>query len=625
MMRIFFTLSGLLLILIILFFSIEAAAGGLSARLERTQIAEGETVVLALSAPGDSTGTPDLSPLAQDFEVLNQAQTTRLEIINGRRSSTREWQVVLLPKRTGRLSIPPLHMGNALSEPLSLAVLPAAQAAKMGEPRAVMLEVAAKPDKPYVQGEVTYTVRLLTRVPLLQASLSAPSAGDAIVERLGEDKHDIAYRDGQQYQVIERRYAIFPQHSGSLAITPPVLSAQVADNGQRGDSLRQRMFGGRDPFADFNRLFGGDPFANRGGVFGQSRPIQLRGRSLALEVQPQPAGTSTPWLPAESLTLSEVWSPDPPVFHVGEPVTRSIAITAQGLTAAQLPDLAFKAPAGIKLYADKPQEETRADGDSLVAQKVLKAALVPATAGSFTLPAVRLAWWDIKTGKERVASLPAREVQVLPAAAGSSPPAPQNPSLLAASTRASAAPADDAAAATSPSATLDHAPAGLGARLTGAFRQPSGYWPYLALLFATAWLVSLGLWLRARSVRGAQAAERESPPKVATPKAAKVLARVEQACRAGDAGSARRALLEWAALRWPVDPPRRLEQVALRLGPEAVAALRDLDNHLYADGTTSWDGASAWRQLAPLLEARQRRGESGRRDTPLPPLYPQGA
>jgi len=126
-------------------------------------------------------------------------------------------------------------------------------------------------------------------------------------------------------------------------------------------------------------------------------------------------------------------------------------------------------------------------------------------------------------------------------------------------------------------------------------------------------------------VEGAQAAERESPPKVATPKAAKVLARVEQACRAGDAGSARRALLEWAALRWPADPPRRLEQVALRLGPEAVAALRDLDNHLYVDGTTSWDGTSAWRQLAPLLEARQRRGESGRRDTPLPPLYPQGA
>ena len=52
----------------------------------------------------------------------------------------------------------------------------------------------------------------------------------------------------------------------------------------------------------------------------------------------------------------------------------------------QLPDLMMEPPAGIKVYPDKAQMQTRGDGDTVVAQKVLRMALVPAKAGTLTLP-----------------------------------------------------------------------------------------------------------------------------------------------------------------------------------------------------------------------------------------------
>ncbi|MGA7982058.1 MAG: BatD family protein, partial [Chromatiaceae bacterium] len=393
------------------------AAAGLDASLDRNRLAEGDTVTLNLTAPGDAAGTPDFSPLKSDFDILDQGQSTRMTIVNGRSSSTREWRLVLAPKRTGRLTVPSLSVGGLSSAPLALEVVPASQAARLGQSRPIMLEVAADPKAPYVQGQVVYTVRILHRVPLRQASLSDPSAGDAIVQKLGEDKTYSTYRNGELYQVIERRYAVFPQHSGTLTIDAPVLSASVPEQGRRGPRLRDRMFGG-EPFRDFQHFFGGDPFAGMDSMFEETRPVQVRGRRLSLDVKPQPAAAPSPWLPAESLQLSETWSPDPPVFRVGEPVTRTIAITGQGVSASQLPDLAPSVPSGIKVYPDKAQAQTRAEGDDLVAMKVIKLALVPTAPGKLTLPEVRLPWWDTQTNQERVAVLPARTLDVLPARAG---------------------------------------------------------------------------------------------------------------------------------------------------------------------------------------------------------------
>jgi hypothetical protein len=544
-----------------------------------------------------------------------------MTIVNGRSSTTREWRLLLAPRHTGDIAIPAIRLGDAATAPIMLKVLPAAQAGQLGQARPVLLDVESGPDDPYVQGQVVYTVRVLSRVPLREASLSEPRAAGALIERLGEDRRYTTERDGREYQVIERRYAIFPQHSGKLEIDAPVLVAQVPDQDQRRGSLRERFFG-HDPFADMRGVFGRDPFGDMDSLFERTRPVRVRGRKVSLDVQPQPAGTPSPWLPAESLTLAESWSPDPPSFRVGEPVTRTIAITAQGLTAAQLPESIPGAPEGVKVYADRAQTETRAEGDTLVVQKLLKAALVPNRPGELTLPEVRVPWWDTGADRQRVATLPARTVQVLPGPAGAAPPTPRGPQAEVSAPAPAAAEVESAPAP--PDGATDPV-AAVGRALLRDSRLPVGYWPWVAAFLAVGWLATLVLLLRVRRGGHRSPPAVSQPPDRSVPSPAQALAGVRQACRADDPRAARRALLEWAAARWPEDSPRRLETLAQRLGGEGAAALRELDRRLYADTAGSWDGRAAWQRLSPFLTAPKTKAEALRQGSPLPSLYPREA
>lgn len=72
---------------------------------------------------------------------------------------------------------------------------------------------------------------------------------------------------------------------------------------------------------------------------------------------------------------------------------------------------------------------------------------------------------------------------------------------------------------------------------------------------------------------------------------------LRRACRAGNATAARNALLLWAAARWPEAPLRSLPAVARRLAPDprAIAAVNDLDRHLYGGTARPWPAQEVWR------------------------------
>lgn len=353
-------------------------AADLSARLERSQIGENETLELILETTDPAQfGKPDLGPLTQDFKVLGVRQNS---LPPGERVTTR-WNVTLQPKTSGALTIPALTLDGARSQPLSVTVEAAAAKRHTREP--VYLEAAVDRSKLYVQAETILTIRLYHAVALYDdAVLTPPVSSDARVDLLGTPQVYERDIDGVRHGVIEWRYAIHPLQSGTLVLPPQTFSATLA---------------------------GGIDDSSRAG-----QPIQLRTQPLTLDVQPQPASypAQTPWLPARSLTLTQQWNPAPDNAREGSALTRTLLLRAEGLAASQLPPLVLPEVEGVKRYAEQPRLSVQTQASGLVGQREERIALIPTSVGNKLLPPVEVVWWNTETDTLERATLPAQTLVV---------------------------------------------------------------------------------------------------------------------------------------------------------------------------------------------------------------------
>jgi hypothetical protein len=91
------------------------------------------------------------------------------------------------------------------------------------------------------------------------------------------------------------------------------------------------------------------------------------------------------------------------------------------------------------------------------------------------------------------------------------------------------------------------------------------------------------------------------------------------ACESNDAHSAARALLQWAAAHWPEGPPTSLGALAQRVS-SGTAAVRELDQALYAPGKQSWQGQALWQAFQQGMDDKQQHKQAG--SEALSPLYP---
>jgi hypothetical protein len=573
------------------------------ASLDRTTVQFGDTVTLTLESDGQNTGvSPDLLPLEKDFTILGTSTSQQVQIINGRRSDRTQWHVELDPGRTGSLEIPALRVGSDTSRPISLKVVDQPEGAADEKNSQLFVEVETEPEdaSPFVQQQILYTMRLYYRVPLIEGTLTDPQSENAVVERLGDDVRYTTTRDGERYQVVERQYAIFPEKSGTLSIPPVAFTGRVASESRRR-SPRSSMgtmmerFLGADPFFD-DSFFGGGLLGDPG------KRIRTRGPAVSLEVQPRPASyTGANWLPSEALVLRDSWAEKPPEFRVGEPVTRTLTLEAKGLAASQLPVIQIPEIAGMRVYPEQPVRESRSDGRWVYGQSEQSLAFVPSAAGKLSVPEIRLTWWDVEANEQRVAVLPAWEVNVLPGAGGSDP--------------AAVAP-QPAVAADGPGAVTEPPPAVAAASWADTLRRG---WPWLA---AGAVLIALGVGLvlgRRRRTSPVRVHATASPAVARAPRSGAAQRELQAACLSNDAGAAARALLAWAAAKWPNHPPRSLGALATRLA-QGGDEVRALDQALYAPGDQAWNGARLWDSVRQGLQAES--PDTADSEAGFAPLYP---
>ncbi|WP_372864376.1 BatD family protein [Spongiibacter sp.] len=529
------------------------------ASVDRSRLALEETLILTLSA--DSilfSGEPDVSSLEDDFHILNRQQSSRTNIINGDISSSRQWDYTLAPKREGDITIPAIAMGDKFTKAITITVEPATSSRQQrADNRQVWLEADINPRRGYVQQMLEYSVKLFSSVNFLDASLDALEVDNALVESLGESRYRQRI-DGRTYQVIERRYAIFPQRSGPLDIPALTLQARV-------ESYRPSLL---DP----GRL-----------LVRRSPPIQL-------DIQAPPAEfDGAVWLPASKLEIFEEWSGDPEQLQVGQSITRRVDIRAEGLMAAQLPALPAYALADAKVYPDQPSLQNSSEEQILVGLRSESSAIIPTRPGRYELPEIRIAWWDTRNNQPQLAVLPARQVHVV-AAPGSTDTAVRPPVPL-----ADTAPNSVSAPTAEPSGAAD------------AHSHLTYYIAIAVLLLGNL----LSLFLLARRTKTAAtppASDDNSQQKTA-------LAALRKACKQRDTLATRAALQHWAQCGQA--HYQSLETLADR-HPDLAPYIAQLNAALYAPNGASPDFAG----LLNTVTSDRRSAERKAKSAALPELYP---
>jgi hypothetical protein len=548
-----------------------ASALTVQAVADRDRIAIGESLQLQLRIDSSPDSDPDLTPLQQNWEILSRSQSSQMQIVNGSFSRSVVYSLTLMPRSRGELMIPAICIGENCSTPLPIEVSDrSVQSGNTDEP--LLLEVEVSSQEIVAQEQLLFKVRLLRRVDLLDGQLSEPQpAGvEAVVKKLGDDRSYETRRNGQLYQVFERDYAIFPQGSGQLRIPALQFNGSIASGRSRFDIYGQR--GQR--------------------VRRTSQPVQGEVTALPAELGRRP------WIPATALELRDSWQQQVPKFTVGEPITRTLRLTAVGVTAAQLPELRPEVPDGFKSYPDQPNREDRHGSNGIKGELIQKIALVPTRPGRYKFPAVELDWWDVTQGQWQQARLESLTVDVAP---GTSTNLTASPPVENPTTRTSVLPDKSR----EPSSVADAAPKAA---------VSAGFWPWLSLGLMMGWLLTILLVLlsRKRQEVGEVSESKELSNDEKSARRATI-----NAARNNNPQMTRQTMVQWSRVMWPDLPGFEYEQLCKVADSVLLKELQALDLCLYGGGSLPWNGQvladciADWPQVNPEKETSE-----------IPDLYP---
>ncbi len=407
-----------------------------------------------------------------------------------------------------------------------------------------------------------YTVKIFYNTAVREPSLSIPDMGNAKLIHMGSDTNQRTDVNGESYQMLEQHYAVIAQKDGILDLKSPVL---------QGFSL------------DLTRS---DSFNNPWEPFHVSAP------TVSLKVNTVPGmSKSTWWLPSTKVNLTDSWTENPPQFQSGVPITRTLSLNAQNITAEQLPTIAPLHNKGFQLYPDKPGLNTNSNGFQLQASRTEKIAYLPNATGQLTIPAITVDWWDTDSNSPKKLTLPAYNVTVT-------------------------ANAKEDTGALLPTLSLNEEAVQHVERINTQWYQNP--FSILSALLALAWIVTLWLWWR-----GSKPKVMAKPHTTHHSDDIKTMRQLrldlKRACVHNSALDAKGALLSISKELWPYETVLSVGDLVEKFQQERTKQLlQELESVLYKEASV-WHGAELWALLDE--EFRLKAKHSTTPDDVLPHLY----
>ncbi|MFV2055700.1 MAG: BatD family protein [Thiohalomonadales bacterium] len=548
-------------------------AANINVQLDRSIVQMDESFTLMFSSTESVDDDPDFSPLEKNFSILNRNQSSSFRIINGSISRETSWTLSLMPKISGNLTIPPINFGADSSISIPIVVQKNIAISGSGVKQAIYMEVEVEPKNAYVQAQIIYTVRIFHSVNLMDASLGELklSDGDTIVEPLGNNASYDKQIDGRHYKVFEKKYALFPQKSGSITIAPLVFETRYVGNRR---NLKHRRLLSKELVVKVSQ-----------------KPSYLKGKTLPY------------WLPASAVEISDKWGNGNPVFKVGEPVTRTLRVSAEGLPASLLPSLHPDELTFAKLYPDQPVLKDNKTSTGVQGVREDKVAIIPTRSGDFIFPEIRVPWWNTQKNRWEQVIVKAKSISVKASATDTGQPTP----ILLESNIADASEKKSIAI----DAIVKEDDSQYGEQ----------FWFALSMLFLYLWLLTIVAWWyyanKAKKKSSASNDHRENSASMTHNNRAAIEKRLSHACDSGDRDIAKSLLIEWAVVVFPEKSPHSLTALAKRCGGTLSDEITYLNKLFYTNSDSVWQGDT----LLRLIKAYSVKGKTNKQSVEMTPMY----
>ena len=559
----------------LIFFTQGLQAATLRASVDRNHISSNEILTLQLTYDESAkTDQLDLSQLQGDFDVLslNPSTNSSISFFNGQKSSqvATTWTMTLAPRRLGTLTIPAFTIDGTSSAPIQIRVSGAGQLPPKDQP--LIIKLIVEPEQAYVGQQVLINVELRAQDNLSNINGGRLTLPGGQLELINEQNYN-EIDNGIAWQVVRWTYALFPDQAGTVRIPPQLFSGILQERGRR-------------PMLD--------PFGNRG------RRIAMRSESRDINVI-EPPSSSQPWFPANSVKIRSRWSGNLDQARVGEPLTRTIEIIAEGQLAAVIPPLKDMQSTAFKSYKDQPQLENKKTASHILGIRTESEAIVPTTVGLLELPEQTVQWWNLGTGAWETVVLPAETLNVLPAVSSANNYAPSQ---------------ETHAVSSGPNANSPFAGDGHTGSLTGPTRE-SRLWRWATMALAVIVLLQFWIiWRRPGTPRT------EPKPTLSTqePQAWKQL---QSVLKQQNPAKTRDGLLNWSRAAWPAQSAHTLDLLSAKARTSRFQInMNNLSNHIYGDKTAAIDWSDLQKQL---LDLRAEISSPVKKPSSLPPLYPQNS
>ncbi|VAW75564.1 hypothetical protein MNBD_GAMMA12-2764 [hydrothermal vent metagenome] len=581
---------------------LQSTAMAVSVKVDQNTIGLNETVTLSYSVKNKGRQfSPNFSIISRDFNIVDQAYKLSYSFNNGKARSLATYVLVLKPLRKGTFTIPPMKFGSEKSASIIIKVKQRIVSNAPVSGADYFSEIVISPEKPYVQQEADMLLRIYSVQPLkmnrsdYNVDKFNISANDALLKKFASGRSYRKQLNGQVYNVYEFRYKIFPQHSGSFTI--PSLKIRIL---KRYSRFRR--------YSSSRSYYSGVKFT------------RTKTKKVSVKARPK-SSRARYWLPAVKVSLSDIWTGNPQRLYVGGSVSRTVSIEALGLMASQLPEINLNMPPGIKAYKETAVSKDLRDLEHIRSTRKIKILFLPSRAGTYTIPEIKLPWWNVKTNKIEVAILPARTLKVLDILGPATTKTPSSPKLTL---------PDKKSKKTGQVSTNKAVPVQSGAGY-------SVLWVWLSAFLLLVWLLTMLMWwLSLTRVEQDQELVRlkkkHSPPMSAILNSEQALQKsVRQSCILKQPGHCRKALLDWSRLHWPKNFPTSLTQIAERLKfADFVVQIDYLNELLYANDQNAeslvdsvvehWDSDALWQSFSAAIKQRQSQVVKGL--SPLADLYP---